>query len=184
MGSRTNVKMKHDIDSLHRIYHSSLVHSTDLQHGALFVRLYLRADLQHCNRSMCESVCMWCNDLNWPFNSNQFGSSTSFARFILNVCILFERVVGQIHSEWRVHTQSNGCECWDACVDNFICKWNHQLSTWHYLIRLPFYRRKNKGLQANNNNEIPIFICMQCLKLAINNIRGKLEIDGMRFNEH
>lgn len=164
MGSRTNVKMKHDIDSLHRIYHSSLVHSANFHSGALFVHTHLRADLQHCNRSKYVSVSVILHTVYsgatiWIDHSIR--PSTSFARFILSVCIQFQRVASQMHSEWRT-TDSSGCECGDARVGNFICKWNHQLSTWHYLIRLPRYRRKNRGLQANNNRIMKFQFLFAC----------------------
>lgn len=69
MGNGTNVKMKHDIDSLHCIYHGH-------RRWSLFLWIYA-ADLQHCNGYRMQR-------LNWPFNSIQFSESFASTTLIHN----------------------------------------------------------------------------------------------------
>lgn len=133
MGNRTNVKMKHDIDSLHRIYHHghrrrfvfhslSRVHEIKKKEATANVRIY---------NIVMDSVCEWMQT-DWIDHSIRFTSE----------CVHRERA-NHKHS-----TASNGV--WVACVCvcvfvDIICKWHHhQLSTWHYLL-LAFYQMKTAG---------------------------------------
>ena len=94
-------------------------------HCALFVRSYLRAYLQHCNRSMCGATI-------WIDHSISFSLAHRRLQDSFHHSHLFRRMSGP---------DSYVCEYVDECVCMSTISYANEtisLSTWHYLIRCQF----------------------------------------------